>query len=439
MAAADDARRAGNPELLGEAALVMAGERGWSEAGAVDTELIALFEECLSGLPPGDSPLRARVVARLAGELYFLADESDRRHALTAEALELVDRLDDDDASVFVRSSALWGSWIPENADERRTQALEIVELSQRTGNRFHEFTGRMWLTICDAELGDGPGFRSHIDRCGAIASDLRQPEWSWITHVQRGALALMESRWDEAQVLVDNTLRIGSQLGSETVFQMYGVQVLALARARGDDAAVAALEPTLRSLVDQFPLIPSWKCGLAYLQRDLDRRDDARATFEALAVRDFADLPRDANWVVGIGLLAPVCQWLGDTRRAALLHDLLWPLRDRTVIAGLPADVYGSVHGPLMSLAATLGRWDDAEAHFVAAADANRRMGCRTFGLITELEWGRLLVDRGGADDLARARSVLSACQVACEEAGMTRTARLCAEGLVRAAAADG
>ena len=439
LAAAEDARRAGLAELFGEASLVMAGERGWSEAGAVDLELIALFEECLSQLPPGDSPLRARVLARLAGELYFLADESQRRHALTAEALEIVDRLDDVDASVFVRSCALWGSWIPENAAERREQALEIVELSKRTGNRFHEFTGRMWLTIGDAELGDGPGFRSHIERCGAIASDLRQPEWSWVTHVQRGALALMESRWDDAEVLVDDALRIGSQLGSETVFQMYGVQLLALVRARGSDDAVAALEPTLRSLVDQFPLIPSWRCGLAYLQRDLGRKDDARTTFEALAVHDFADLPRDANWVVGMALLAPVCQWLGDAARAAVLHDLLWPLRDRTVIAGLPADVYGSVHGPLMSLAAALGRWDDAEDHFVAAGEANRRMGCRTFGLITELEWGRLLLDRGGADDLERARSVLASCRAACEEAGMTRTARLCDEALVRADAADG
>jgi len=95
-------------------------------------------------------------------------------------------------------------------------------------------------------------------------------------------------------------------------------------------------------------------------------RLDDAREHFE-FVMRDNLDaLPRDY-----LGLVIPVyasvaCARLGDARRAERLHQILEPERERLVTTG--ASWFGATTHYLGLLAATLGRSDEADAHFSAA-----------------------------------------------------------------------
>jgi tetratricopeptide (TPR) repeat protein len=430
--AADEARTAAQPEILLDAALAIAGDRAWSEAGLPDTGLITLLDEGLAALPEGDSTWRAKGMARLAGELYFYLDESDRRAQLTADALAMAERVGDDDTSAFVLGCALWGSWLPHNSAERRERAHEMLELGRRSGNRAHELTAILWELSCSAELGDGPAFRRGVAREAALAEELHQPEWLWTSLVHRGAEALTEARYDDAAMLVDEALKVGQQVGGETggetVLQMYGVGQFALARARG---GLDALVPVVRDLVDQYPLLPAWRCGLAYLYRDLDMADEAREQFEHFAVDDFAGIPSDANWRVGVTMLAAVCHMLDDTARAPKLYEMLLPLADMTILAGMPADILGSMHLPLCLLAVTMRRWDDAEAHQRAAIAANDRMGSRAWNIYTRFEWGRVLFRRGWDGDDRSARDVLGPVVAEARELGMARVVDL-SEGLL-------
>ena len=70
--AAATARMLGDAALLGRAALGFAGQ--WSVLGRVDEERLAVLEEALAALGEEDSPLRARLLARLALELYYSGD-----------------------------------------------------------------------------------------------------------------------------------------------------------------------------------------------------------------------------------------------------------------------------------------------------------------------------------------------------------------------------
>ena len=375
LMAVEEARAAQRPDLLVDAGLVIAGDRGWSDAGRVDHELVAVLEEGLETLPSGDSPLRAMATARLASELYFLLTESERRQRLTTEAVAMAERVGDDDAAAFVLGCALWGAWVPGNPTERRERALEIIELGRRSGNRVNELTGVMWLTGASAELGDGEGFQRSVAREQELAAELRQPEWLWASGVHRAAAALMAARFDDAEALMEEAVQLGATLGSENVLQMYGVQLFSLGRARG---GMEPLLPMFQAMVEQFPLIPAWRCGVAYLCRELGLADEAREQFDHLAADGFRSLPHDANWKVGVGILAAVCGMLDEVDHAPVLYDMLLPLADDTITAGMPADILGSTHGPLTLLAAMLGRWDDAEAHYAAGQAANERMGPR-------------------------------------------------------------
>src|SRR5262249_11203057 len=77
--AAAEARRLASPGLLARTALAF--PQGVT-AGTVDTERVALLEDALAGLGEHEESLRARVMARLAWELFWSDDGPRRREAL---------------------------------------------------------------------------------------------------------------------------------------------------------------------------------------------------------------------------------------------------------------------------------------------------------------------------------------------------------------------
>jgi hypothetical protein len=356
--------------------------------------------------------------ARLASELYFLDDETDRRSALTAEALAMADRLGDDDTRAFVLDCALWGAWMPGNEEDRVRQGTEVIEIGRRSGNLVHELTGHWWLLVGCAELGDGEGFRATLAREIELAQTLRRPEALWVAAVHRATLALMETRYAAAAEFADEALAHGQSIAMEMPLQTYGVAQFGLRRARG---GLDEVVPTVQAMVEQYPLLPVWRCALASLYSELDMPEAAREPFEHFAADGFATIRRDANWRTAVSLLASVAATLDDAERSAVLYEMLRPYAHTMTTAGMPADVLGSVQGPLMILAATMGCWDDAAAHYEASVLANERMGCRSGMIHTRYEWAALLAKRGSRDD---ARAHAAGCLEAAAVCGMPRVA---------------
>ena len=64
-------------------------------------------------------------------------------------------------------------------------------------------------------------------------------------------------------------------------------------------------------------PAASTWRPGLALIYRDLGLAIEARADFEALAVDDFAGIPRDALQIAAVTYLSEVCAFLGDAARS--------------------------------------------------------------------------------------------------------------------------
>lgn len=173
--------------------------------------------------------------------------------------------------------------------------------------------------------------------------------------------------------------------------------------------------------MVEQYPLVPAWRCALAYLYRELDMPDAARAPFEHFAADDFVTIRRDANWRVGVSILASVAATLDDAERSARLYELLRPYAHTTITAGMPAEVLGSVHQPLMALAA---RW----AAGTTPPPTTRRRSPPTSawaaagGSSTPATgWAAMLTKHGYRD---QARAHAAACLEAAAASGMPRVA---------------
>jgi tetratricopeptide (TPR) repeat protein len=411
--AADLARRLGAGELLARTALAFG---WWVEPGKTDHYLVDLLEEAARRLGDVDGALRARVIAHLAAELWYTGTP-ERRAALSADAVAMARRVGDQRALTFALSSRHLALWGPANVEERLAVAGEVVRLASAIGDVERVLQGRVWQVVDFLELGDIQAVDVGIALCGRLADELRQPGYLWWTEVFRGMRALLEARFAEAEALIAQAFATGQRAQTENATQVFATQMFLLRREQG---RLAELEPAFKGMVEQYPDIPSWRCGLAMLYAQLERLEEARQEFERVAVNDFAKLPRDLFWLIGMALLAEVCCSLGDVARAAVLYDLLLPYAGRTMVTGRAVVCAGSASHSLAILAALAGRHADAERHFEQALAMNLRLGARAFTAYTHFEYARLLVARGAGGDRAQAVRLLSEARDAARELGM-------------------
>jgi tetratricopeptide (TPR) repeat protein len=110
----------------------------------------------------------------------------------------------------------------------------------------------------------------------------------------------------------------------------------------------------------------------------------------------------------------------LGDTRRAALLYNLLLPFAGRLLTAAYNVVCLGSIAHWLGLLAGTLKRWDAAVAHFEAAIETNARVGARPYLARSQHEYARMLIERDASGDKEKAQNLLTEATSTYHELGM-------------------
>ncbi|HEY7496600.1 MAG TPA: AAA family ATPase, partial [Candidatus Tectomicrobia bacterium] len=415
LRAANTARHVGAPALLARAALGL--ETVGVEVGLVDQPLVTLLEEALEALGDGDSALRARVLARLAQELYFSASAVARRAMLSQQAVAMAQRVGDPTALAAALDSRRLDLWGPGDVQDRLAMATETIRLAEAAGDRERAMHCRNDRITDLLELGDMPAVEVEIDTYVRLAENLRQPRYVWSGLTFRGMRLLMEGRFADGQRLIEEAWALGQSVQRHIATNVYTAQLFSLHREQG---RLQELEGAIKDFVAQAPTMPAWRSALASLYSELGRMAEARHEFERLAANNFADLPRDENWLIGVTLLAEVCAFLTDARRAALLYDLLLPYTGHNVVIGDAAACNGAVARPLGLLAATLRRWEEAARHFAAALAMNQRLGASPFVARTQCEYAAVLLTRSRPGDAAPARELLDAALYTAQKLGM-------------------
>jgi DNA-binding SARP family transcriptional activator len=410
-AAAATARALGDRALLGRAALGFAGQ--WSILGRVDDTRVALLEEALTALGGEDSPLRARLLARLALELYYSA-QPERRLALSEEAVDIARALDDPRTLATCLDARHYALWRPENVNERLEVAAELRRVAEETGDPELELEGAGWTVVDLLELGDIQGADVQIAAASKLAEALQRPIWLWWSSLLRCTRAQLDGRFDEAERLAHETVEIGRRGQAENAFNAYAQALFNIRREQG---RLGEVEPAVRGLIEAYPMLVAWRAALALMLIELGRTGEARAEFEALPLDD---LPRDANWLIGTTLLAEVCGALGDGARAEGLYAALEPYAGRNVVVGRAATCNGAASRLLGTLAAAMRSWELAEGHFISALAMHQRMGARPWFARTQLAYAEMLLTRRQRGDKARAHELLADAVVIADALGM-------------------
>ena len=180
------------------------------------------------------------------------------------------------------------------------------------------------------------------------------------------------------------------------------------------------AWEPDLRRSRAVINEAAAWQAqSSALLHARLEHTAEARAYLDLVPAASL-----ESDNLFRLYLISEAAAIAGPRDLAAALYQKIRPLRDRCVLLGMS---YMGWEGPwariLGLLAAHLGRWDDASAHFEDAIARCRRMDARPYLARTEYEFGRALAARG---DRGRAREMIATARNTAEELGLTGLVRL-------------
>jgi eukaryotic-like serine/threonine-protein kinase len=414
LQAADVARRLKDSEALARAALGFAASLG--EYGAIDQQVVDLLDEALDALGDVDSAVRARVLSRLSLEFTF-SGARQRAETPVRKAVEVARRVGDPKAL----ADALWTSCIvfagPDDVEERLLISAEVLGLAEKARDPKMAQWGHSLRLGAQLELGDIPAVDREIEAGARLAEELRQPQFLAWTVLFRAMRALFDGRFEEGEQLAQQTLALAQRAQDPFLIQRFPIQLFFLRTQQG---RLQEMEALFRGTVEQYPAIAAWRLFLAFLYAELGREAEARTQFEQLAAKDFADLPRDFDWLSNVATLCEVCAFLRDGHRASILYDLFLPYARRNLSGGGPAICWGSAAVSLGLVAATMQRWDDAARHFEDALEMNVRMGGRPWVAHTQHNYADMLLRRDKPGDREKALALLTEALDTAQELGM-------------------
>jgi tetratricopeptide (TPR) repeat protein len=355
-------------DLLARAALVYGTELA---SGTVDEQMIALLRQGLARLHEGDSPLRARVMSRLAAALT-----PPRNHADMAETLELVGaamamarRIGERHTLLHVlHFAATVGSLVAE--EDRFAIMLETVELARALDQPLVLLN--TLPTYITALLVRGERVEAEV-----VLAGYRELQQRFKQPIHRVRRALLESLFcalrgdfeasdrlcQEAQAL---SLRSPAQ-ASRTIWLVHRLS-LAQLRARPDLLADEA-----PAVLAHFAWMPTAVPYVAWLLASLGRREEAAAR---LGEMDLVALPiRSANLMDLMGA-AEACVLLGDRDLAEAIYPKLVRAADRMFWNLGAAALLGPTARALGDLARLIGRLPEAVRHYDEAIAACEKLG---------------------------------------------------------------
>lgn len=417
--AARQARSVGDVDLLAEAAFGYGlGAGGLHRSMRCDLQQIALLEEGLAALGPGDSPLRARLLARLAEELYFTPEDVSRT-SLAAEAVAMARRLRDRQvllSAKYARELCQVGPDLP--LKERLDTTAELIELADELGDVEYGYLGHMLRELVLTEAGRLGDAVRELDAAEALSDQLRIPGLqAWVLS-GRARQAWLAGRFPEAERLNAAAMQRALAQGGdpEVASLVIGGQLLSFQVLR---ANVSQFAPSLERYCDEYPHLLVLRCFLARALVEAEDLDRAAQVLDQVSAHGLLTMSRTTDWSAAMCALSGVVWRLRDVERARVVSSELTPLSGRW-FADWASTCFGPVDSALSRLAAVLGDGERA-CRFAERAMAQAAAAPSPPWLAdAQVTYAEALALRAGPGDLEKARGLRVWALRTCEDLGM-------------------
>jgi class 3 adenylate cyclase len=387
--ALESARQLKDPEMFAQGALEMTLGVG-SSGTAVDEEVVDALEEARVGLPAADSPLRAKVLARLSGAMLF-SEQRAARNAHSRDALEMARRLGDKEALVAALEPGFFFLNDRYDAEGQLETAEELAQLARELGNRGAELSAvsNRISTLTYAPIGDAASIDRDLERFSALARETRQPFYRGVALRSLAGEALLRGDMEQARLKSFEAYQLIERADADGAYQTFGVLLLVRRAMQG---RAIEIEQALRQGAQRFPGVAVWKSLLCWVLAEEGQFSKAREVFDPmLGVEEIVD---NAAGPADAVLLSHAAAALGDVEAAKLLYPKLLPQEGYFPGFGVTA-CFGCASRALGRLAACVGNFHDAERHFERALVGERRR--QAWGWIprTQCDYASMLLEK--------------------------------------------
>lgn len=394
-------------KLLARAVLVM---EGINDLTWADTERV-LCEEALTRLPPGDSTLRARLLAQLSVDC-LMSEVPERAAELSQASLAMAERLSDMAAvraALRARQVARSG---PDGVHERLALGDRFLDMGIADADDDSIMWGRLWRFDALMQLGDLDRAEVETAAIASVVHRIRLPLASWHLLRCQGAIALARGRFEEAKACGRQALALavrgdhpGGLLPSHGFLAILGMLI-----GFPDEAA----RPPLEDWQHVTPM--HGMIALVYWYEG--RPEEARRVYGSMQPLD-----RVPGFLL-LALLSGVIELaeeFDDDQMLAAAYRILAPYEALFCCGGAGViATTGSAHGPLGVASAALGRMDDAVRHLRLAVEADERAGSPPFAARARFELARALARRRRPGDREEAAALTAMAASAARKMGM-------------------
>lgn len=399
VAAADLAEKAGRPDLLAQAALVI---HGLGDPFANRT-IPALCERALALLPPHELVTRARLKSQLAvGSAE--ADGGPRAAELAAAALAEAEECGDPQAILEAIAARHLAISIPHSVSERLALGRRAIELASSSHQPIAALWGRLWRLDAAFQLGN----MAEVDR-GLAALDRVARErssalarWHHLRYsAVRGALL---GEFDAARLVNDAARDLAIRMGDFSMLGMDYAFRLELAFLRG---STEEIPPEWEDVIRFAPPMPLVRVAIPLTHAILGDVARARAEFEEFR-HLLPTFPVGVRWAGTVGQIAKAAVVLDDAEVCAQAYELFLPFADQYAGDG-SGGIFseGAVARLVGDFARVAGRPADALAHYRNGVSMNARIGARPFAALSRLGLAQALIDLGHEHDPSTGESV--------------------------------
>jgi hypothetical protein len=357
------ARPLDDPVLLARVITSFDVPRTWfsREYGQTDHELVGTVEQTLARLPPGDGPLRCRLLTTLAFELE--GAESERGYQASAQAVEMARRLGDPSTLVMAMSGRWTQSFRHDGLAERLSLSTE--QLALRGTAVTAEATGHLALMAASCGIADFAAADLHADKASRIAEryDLRAitPAISMYRAMRTalaGDMAAAGELYEQAGGQID-------ALG----LRWHAVGVSALGRS-----SLLIMQDRVAEVADELDSHPGVSASFPALNALALAASGHTAEARAMA-GPLHPIPRDISWLFWTGVRGLLGIAIDDRQRAESAYQALLPFADRPAGADTMLITIWPVAQILGDLARYLGLAgsEDHYRHALAIAEQAR------------------------------------------------------------------
>lgn len=339
--ALERARELGDAHLLAQAALSYGVTFAFF---SVDARLVELLSEALDRLGDEESPLAARVRARLAAAQQPARDPAGPV-ALAREAIAMARRSGEDETLLDVLHTAMAAMMDVVDPRKRRPLNEETRQLAERRGDTQKMLRAHARLVIDALELGDFAGALAHERAHAALAERRGREADRFRAAAFAAARAIREGRFDEVDALhAQARAHLGGarDVDADILFTTQRMSMLRMANRR---AELLSFEPEVLRAYSAVPDAPVWRAiyaaGIRAFAGDVE---GARAAF--------ARLPEAAPLYQDISIMAlevETAALVGDRRRLETLAAVLPAWRHRFACGGMTS----------MFCEGPVGRWE--------------------------------------------------------------------------------